>query len=259
MRFIDTHAHLYLDAFTPDRDQMIKNALAVNVEKIILPNIDLNSLPTLIDMHRQYPSVCYPAIGLHPCDVKDNYAEVLKQLEAYSQDERFIAIGETGTDAYWDKTYWNEQKIAFQSQLKWAINMSKPVIIHSRESLDENIHMVKEMQKGYLSGIFHCFGGTEEQAREIIDLGFYLGIGGTVSYKNNPLIQVLKSIGLSYVVLETDAPFLSPVPHRGKRNESSYIPIIASYLANALEIELEEIAKITTENAYKIFKLQGNM
>lgn len=259
MMFIDTHAHLYLDAFLPDRDQIIKNALDVNVEKIILPNIDLNSLPLLLSLSNKYPSVCYPAIGLHPCDVKENFLEVLNQMELYTMDDRFVAIGETGTDAYWDITYWEEQKLAFRTQLQWAIDYSKPVIIHSRESLEENIRIVREMQNGKLSGIFHCFGGTESQAKEIIDLGFYLGIGGTVSYKNNPLIQVLKSIGLSSVVLETDSPFLSPVPYRGKRNESSYIPIIGNFLAESLELDLKEIAKITTENAYKIFKLKGNM
>jgi TatD DNase family protein len=255
MNFIDTHAHLYLKEFDTDRDQMIQRAVDSNVEKIILPNIDLESLAAVLDVHARYPKICYPAIGLHPCDVKENYHEILSIMEKQIADSKYVAIGETGTDAYWDKTYWNEQLQAFSIQLEWSKDTSKPIIIHSRETIDENIDWVKKHQDGRLSGIFHCFTGTVNQAKEIIELGFYLGIGGVLTYKKSDLKEVLTEVGIEKLVLETDAPFLTPVPHRGKRNESAYIPIIANTLSEIFQLSMDEVANITSSNAMKIFQL----
>ena len=234
---------------------MIQRALDSNVEKIILPNIDLESLPALLDLNIRYPNVCYPAIGLHPCDVKENYKEILSIMESQISDSKYVAIGETGTDAYWDKTFWNEQLDAFSIQLEWSKQTAKPIIIHSRETIDENIEVVKKHQDGRLKGIFHCFTGTVDQAKEIIDLGFYLGIGGVLTYKKSNLKEVLTEVGIDRLVLETDAPFLTPVPHRGKRNESAYIPLIANRLSEAINSSMEKIAQITSENARKVFQL----
>lgn len=255
MNFIDTHAHLYLKEFDEDRDQMIQRALDSKVEKIILPNIDLESLSAVLDLTERFPNTCYPSIGLHPCDVKLNYQEILSMMQHQHSLSKFIAIGETGTDAYWDTTYWHEQLNAFAIQLEWSKESTKPIIIHSRETLDQNIALVKEHQDGRLTGIFHCFTGTTKQAKEIINLGLYLGIGGVVTYKNSGLKEVLSEVGIEHLVLETDAPFLTPVPNRGKRNESSYIPIIANTLTDVFQISLEEVARITSLNAKKIFQL----
>ena len=255
MNFIDTHAHLYLKEFDADRDQMVLRALDSKVEKIILPNIDLESLPAVIDLADRFPNICYAAIGLHPCDAKANYMEVLTEMEKEISSSNFIAIGETGTDAFWDTTYWKEQLNSFSIQLEWSKQTGKPIIIHSRETIDQNIDLVKQHQDGRLTGIFHCFTGTVEQAKEIIALGFYLGIGGVLTYKKSGLKEVIQELGIEHLVLETDAPFLTPVPHRGKRNESSYIPLIAKSLSEAINISMEEIARITSENARKVFQL----
>jgi TatD DNase family protein len=255
MNFIDTHAHLYLKEFDEDRDQMIQRALNSKVDKIILPNIDLDSLPSVLDLADRFPTICYPAIGLHPCDVKLNYKEILSTMEQEMNSPKYIAIGETGTDAYWDTTFWQEQLDAFSIQLEWSKTINKPIIIHSRETIDQNIDLVSKHQDGRLKGIFHCFTGTIEQASKIIDLGFYIGIGGVITYKKSGLKEVLLELGINNIVLETDAPFLSPVPNRGKRNESAYIPIIADYISESMQIPIEEISRITTENARKVFQL----
>lgn len=255
MHFIDTHAHLYLKEFDDDRDQMIQRAINSKVEKIVLPNIDLNSLPSVLDLADRFPTICFPAIGLHPCDVKINYKEILSEMERKLDSTRFVAIGETGTDAYWDTTFWNEQINSFSTQMEWSKTTKKPIIIHSRETIDQNIDLLGKQQDGKLTGIFHCFTGTIEQAKKIIDFGFYLGIGGVITYKNSLLKEVLIEIGIDKIVLETDAPFLSPVPNRGKRNESAYIPLIAQFISETMQISIEEIARITSENARKVFQL----
>lgn len=255
MTFIDTHAHIYVDAFQDDRDDIIKNAINVNVHKIVLPNIDVNSLPGVLALQETYPEICYATIGLHPCDVKENYKSILNEFESQIHNPVFIGIGETGTDAYWDLSYWESQKLAFITHLEWAKSSGKPIIIHSRNSIEENIKLVQSQQDGKLSGVFHCFSGTLEQAIEIIDLGFYLGIGGTLSYKNNPLKDIIAKIPLNRIVLETDAPYLSPMPHRGKRNEPSYIPIIATTLAHFYQCPTEDIALQTTQNAINLFHI----
>lgn len=257
MKFIDTHAHLYLKEFDEDRAFMIQRALDSNVEKIILPNIDLQSLTSVLELCHDYPDLCYPAIGLHPCDVKADYKDIIATMEKDILDPNYIAIGETGTDAYWDTSFWNEQIDAFCTQMEWSKKTGKPIIIHSRETIDENIELVRKYQDGKLKGIFHCFTGNVDQAKQIIDLGLYLGIGGVLTYKKSDLKEVLINVGIDHLVLETDAPFLSPVPHRGKRNESSFIPIIAQVLSELFQVSLDEVARITTSNAKKIFHLKG--
>jgi TatD DNase family protein len=256
MKFIDTHAHLYLDEFNMDRDVMIQRALTSEVGKIVLPNINLESLSSVIELSRSYPENCFASIGLHPCDVKTDYKDILYELSLRFNSTKFIAIGETGTDAYWDTTYWNQQLDAFSRQLDWSKEHLLPIIIHSRETLSQNIEIVRKQQDGRLSGVFHCFTGTLEQAKEIIDLGFYLGIGGVLTYKNSNLKEVLKSLDSRHLVLETDAPYLSPVPHRGKRNESAFIPIIATHLAELYQTAPEEIAHQTTLNATTLFNFK---
>lgn len=209
----------------------------------------------MLELQKKFPDHCYATIGLHPCDVKENFQSVLDDFQSQIENPVFVAIGECGTDAYWDLTYWEEQKTAFSIQMEWAKSTGKPIIIHSRNSLEENIKLVRSAQDGRLTGVFHCFGGNEEEARQIIDLGFYLGIGGTISYKKNQAIDALPKIPIESIVLETDSPFLTPVPHRGKRNEPAFIPHIADHLTKILDRSFEEIANSTTSNAFNLFKL----
>jgi TatD DNase family protein len=254
MEFIDTHAHLYLKEFDEDRDLMIERSLLSGVKKIILPNIDWESLSAVENLSLRFPNVCYPTIGLHPCDAKLNYHEILHQMEIKLNTNKYYAIGETGTDAYWDTTYMDQQIESFTIQINWSKEHQLPIIIHSRETMDQNIELIQKHQDGNLKGVFHCFSGTTEQARKIIEAGFLLGIGGVLTHKKSELKNVLKEIGAGSLVLETDAPFLTPAPYRSKRNESSYIPLIAQALSESLELDLKEISSITTQNANKIFK-----
>ncbi|HRG68763.1 MAG: TatD family hydrolase [Saprospiraceae bacterium] len=256
MEFIDTHAHLFLKDFHEDKAQIVQRALESKVTKIVLPNIDLISFPEQLSFANQFPGICYPTIGLHPCDVKDNYNLILDELELEFDKEKFIAIGETGTDAYWDLSFWENQIEAFNRQLEWAKFKKLPVIIHSRESIDQNIKLVEAKQDGSLKGVFHCFTGDLKQAEEIVALGFYLGIGGVITYKNSDLKNILPDIGLEHIVLETDSPFLSPVPFRGKRNESAYIPAIAEKISEILDLSLETVAIKTSENAERLFNFK---
>jgi len=257
MEFIDTHAHLYLKEFSEDRTQIIQRALESKVTKIVLPNIDFISYQDQLNLAKEFPGICYPTLGLHPCDVKENYMTILDSMELEFTNKQFIAIGETGTDAYWDLSFWENQTRSFNRQLDWAKNLQLPIIIHSRESIPENIQLVSAQQDGSLKGVFHCFTGDLTQAKQIINLGFLLGIGGVVTYKNSDLKNIIAEIGLEHLVLETDSPFLSPVPFRGKRNESSYIPIIAENISEILDLSLESIAIKTTENAEGLFRFKN--
>ncbi|MDR1180507.1 MAG: TatD family hydrolase [Bacteroidales bacterium] len=255
MEFIDTHAHLYVKDFDGDRDEVIKESLNHGVRRILLPNIDLESLQLLLNVCQDYPEICYPMTGLHPCDVKEDYKEVLQKIfDSFSQ-YKFIAVGETGIDQYWDKTYINEQKDSFRIQIQFAINHNLPVIIHKRQSYFETMEVLNEFKGENIRGIFHCYSGSVEHANEIIEKGFLLGIGGTVTYKTSNLDKVLPHIPLEYIVLETDAPYLTPVPYRGMRNKSAYIPLIAQRLADIKQTTVEEVAKQTTKNAIELFSL----
>lgn len=256
MILIDTHTHLYSDKFDSDRDEVISRAINQGVKRFLLPNIDLESIEPMHQLCNQYPDNCFPMMGLHPTSVKQNYKEVLSQVKSQLEKNKYIAIGEIGIDLYWDKTYANEQKIVLLEQFQWAIDYDLPVVIHSRESLKEIISVIKEFNNPNLHGVFHCFTGSKQQAESIIDLGFMLGIGGVLTFKNSGLSQELTDIDLKHIILETDSPYLTPSPHRGKRNESAYVMLVAQKLAETKNISIEQIAQITSDNAMKLFQIQ---
>jgi TatD DNase family protein len=256
MKLVDTHCHLYLDDFKDDSPEVISRAIEWGVEKFYLPNIDLAVIPEMLALESAYPGHCFAMMGLHPCSVKENYRDELEVMREWLDKRKFSAIGEVGLDFFWDTTFEKEQYVAFHTQADWAVHFGLPLVIHSRKSLDECIALVREHQGGTLTGIFHCFSGTVEQAEKIISLGFYLGIGGVVTYKNSGLEQVLQKIGLDHVVLETDAPYLTPVPFRGKRNEPAYLKFVLEKLALITGKNVEEVAAITTINADKVFGIQ---
>ncbi len=257
MLLIDTHAHLYLDEFEKDRIDVIKHAIVSNVKKIIFPNIDSTTIDKLLETVKIFPNNLYPLTGLHPTSVEEDFLDEIKIIEEYLQKYKFYGIGEIGLDFYWDTTFKDEQIKAFELQLQIAEKNRIPAIIHTRNSFDDTLSIVKQQKTENLTGIFHCFTGTNEQAHEIIDLGFYLGIGGIVTFKNSKLDEVIKNIDLKHIVLETDAPYLAPVPKRGKRNESSYINYIAKKIAEIKNISIDEVANITTQNAIKIFAIKN--
>lgn len=254
--FIDTHAHIYMDKFEEDIDDIIKRSLDAKVNQILLPNIDVNSMESVFSLSRAYPNICKPMVGLHPCSVGASWKTVLNTLSSSLSEENIVAVGEIGVDLYWDTTFKKEQEDAFRYQIEWAKELDLPIVIHSRAAIDRTISIVTEMQDGRLKGIFHCFDQNLEAAKSIIDVGFLMGIGGVLTYKrNHELREVVKNIDLSHIVLETDAPFLPPVPFRGKRNESSYIPLIAERLAELHNTTIEHVAKTTSENAIALFSL----
>jgi TatD DNase family protein len=251
---IDSHCHLYADQFTEDLEEMMNRALDAGVERFYLPAIDSATTGSMLALEQKYPGNCYAMMGLHPCSVNENVEKELSLVEDWLDKRKFAAVGEIGLDLYWDKTFIAQQYMAFRRQTEWAINHSLPIVIHSREAIDECIAVVQEY-KGRVKGIFHCFGGSLDEAKQIIDLGFLLGIGGVVTYKKSGLDHVLKDIDLQYLVLETDAPYLSPVPFRGKRNESSYLKYVCDKIAEIKQVSPDEIAAITTTNALRIFEV----
>jgi len=253
MQFIDTHSHFYIKDFDLDRDRAVAESIRAGVSHILLPNIDLESLPRLLDTCAAYPEICFPMLGLHPCDVKKDYKTVLEKLFDCFDNHRFIGIGEVGIDLYWDKTFLEEQKDAFRIQIAFAVERNLPIIIHKRQSYYETIAVLDEFKGEKLRGIFHCYSGSVAHAEAVIERGFLLGIGGTVTYKTSKLDEVLPHIPLEKIVLETDSPYLPPVPHRGKRNGSHYIPLIAQKIAEIKQTSIEEVAKQTTGNAKGVF------
>jgi len=254
MIFIDTHTHLYDEESIELQDQHIHRAMAAGVKKMYMPNCDSTTIHPMMAIAERFPNNCFPMIGLHPCYVKGNYQDELAIVEQQLAQHSFSAIGEVGLDFYWDRNFDKEQKIAFEQQIDWAIALKLPVIIHSRSSTKECIDIIKRKQNGSLVALFHCYSGTAEEAQEIVALGGYLGIGGVVTYKKTNLPDLLLTIPIEHIVLETDAPYLAPVPYRGKRNESSYIPIIADKIAEVYQLPLETIAAITSATAQKIFQ-----
>ncbi|MBN1388280.1 MAG: TatD family hydrolase [Bacteroidales bacterium] len=256
MQLIDSHTHLYLPEFDDDRDEIISRALNADVIKMLLPNIDKESVIPLLRMVNKYPGICYPMIGIHPTSIKDNYKEQLEAVNSNLGKHYFIAIGEIGIDLYWDKTYMNEQQTAFTEQLKIAARENLPVVIHSRNSLEKILTLIDNSGLQDLRGVFHAFTGSIEQANEIISRGFLVGIGGILTFKNSGLDKVIRLIDLENIILETDSPYLAPVPKRGKRNESSYIKFIAERLADIKNIPVDEIADITTSNCINLFNLK---
>jgi TatD DNase family protein len=254
MKWIDTHAHVYLPAFVEDRAEWIARAKKEGIEKIYLPNIDLESVPQIHDLCAHDPEMFIPMMGLHPCDVKENYQEVLDALHAELLSKPYVAIGEIGIDLYWDKSTLAIQQDAFRQQIQWSIDTRLPFAIHAREAFQEIFDILDEFNSSDLKGVFHCFTGTIEQAQKIMSYGgFMMGIGGVITYSKAQLDKVVAEIPLEYLVLETDSPYLPPNPYRGKRNESSYIPIIGAKIAEAKGIDMEKVAEITTANALKLF------
>ena len=253
MTLIDTHCHLYLDECRDDIDAIMKNAAAAGVKKFYLPAIDSREIKNVLQLEESFPLTCRAMMGLHPCSVKADYQSELQIVSNWLGKRKFAAVGETGLDFYWDKTFVAEQYEAFRAQAEWALQYKLPLVIHTRNAMQESIDVVKEFVPRGIRGIFHCFSGTSENAKDIIDAGFYLGIGGVITYKNAGLAEVIAEIGLQHIVLETDSPYLAPVPFRGKRNESSYLKYIAEKLALVKQVSIEEVAAITTANAEKIF------
>ena len=253
MKFIDSHTHIYLPEFASDIDAVMDRATLEGVEKYFLPAIDSSHHEEMVDLEKKYPTQCFAMMGLHPCSVKENYLEELKIIEEWLTKRSFTAIGEIGLDFYWDKTFAAQQYEAFDIQMQWALEKNIPIVIHTRNAIHEAIERVQPFSKKGLKGIFHCFGNDIVTANKIIDMNFYLGIGGVVTYKNSGLSETLKEIPLEYLVLETDAPYLTPVPYRGKRNEPSYIKYIAQKIAEIKQVSIEEVGAITSANAEKIF------
>ena len=254
--FVDTHAHLYHKQFESDRETMLQRALQVGVTRLFLPNIDMDSIDGMNALAAAHPDLCFPMMGLHPCSVGEHNAEVMAVMERELRTGRYCAVGEIGIDLYWDKTWLVQQQEVFRQHIRWAKELRLPIVIHCRNSFAETIAIVEEEKDEQLRGVFHCFGGTVEEGRRILALdGFLLGIGGVVTYPKSGLAQVMAALGPDRCVLETDAPYLAPVPHRGKRNESSYIPLVAAELAKATGRTVEEIARITTANAEALFRV----
>lgn len=255
MNLVDTHSHIYLDEFAQDQAEMLQRAENEGVSTILLPAIDSNTHTQMLQLEAQYPTSCRSMMGLHPCYVKENYREELAIVQDYLEKRPFCAIGEIGLDFYWDKTFTDQQYTAFHQQIEWALAYGLPIAIHSRNATDECLEVVAAHQKGNLRGVFHCFSGDEKQARKAADLGFYLGIGGVLTFKNSGLDKVMEHTDLAQVILETDAPYLAPIPYRGKRNEPAYLKYVVTKLAQLKGISEEEVAAITTANAGKLFRI----
>lgn len=260
IKFVDTHTHLFVSEFDEDRSAAVQRAVEAGVTKLCLPSITEGSLPAIMKMCEEYPGVCYPMLGLHPTELGDDYKATLDRLYACLKgDNRYIAVGEVGLDFYWDDTRKKEQLDAFDAQIAWALETGLPLAIHSRSAFNELYDVMSGYRGKGLAGVFHCFSGTDEEARKLLSFdGFCLGIGGVVTYKKSTLPAVLGCVSLERVLLETDSPYLPPVPFRGKRNESAYVPYIAEFLAGVYGCTVEEVARVTTENAKRVFfKLNG--
>ncbi|HDM8224120.1 TPA: TatD family hydrolase [Vibrio campbellii] len=252
---IDTHAHIYASEFDNDRDEVVKRALEQGIDKILLPNIDLESIEPMLKTEAAYPEICRSMMGLHPCYVDGNVEQTLAIIRDWFEKHNFIAVGEIGIDLYWDKTFRAEQEMAFVTQLTWAKEMDLPVVIHTRDSIEETLTLLRQEQDGRLRGVFHCFGGSLEEAQAINELGFHLGLGGVSTFKNGGMDKVIPHLDMNWVILETDCPYLAPVPHRGKRNEPAYTSLVAARVAELREESVEVIDALTTKNAEVLFNL----
>ena len=256
MHFIDTHTHLYSEEFNTDIEKVIENALNNKIERFYIPNVDKSTVQPMLDLKEKFPEHIFPMIGIHPCSIKEDYENELSAVENELENRlsQYVAIGEIGMDLYWDKTFIKEQEIALRKQIEWAKKYKLPIILHCRDAFEELFEIVESENSEDLKGIFHCFTGDDNDAARIEKLGgFKIGIGGVVTFKNSSLKDILKKIGIQNIVLETDAPYLAPVPFRGKRNESAYVLNIAQFIADYLSIPLEKIADITNRNALEIF------
>jgi len=255
MKLIDTHTHLYLQEFDSDRDEMVRRAVSAGVEKLLMPNIDIHSVDPMLSAADRYKDICLPMIGLHPTSVREDYISQLENLENIAAGHKFIAIGEIGIDLYWNRTYLSGQLEAFRRQIAFALRSGLPVVIHSRNSIREVFSVLEEFKGEKLKGVFHVFSGDIRDAEKAVGMGFKLGIGGPVTFKKSGLEDIIKSIGPEHIILETDSPWLAPVPFRGKRNESSYICIINKKVAEILGMSEEETAAVTFENSCRLFNI----
>lgn len=254
MILTDTHTHLYSKEFDPDRTELINKAISNGVERFFMPNVDSGSIPGMFQVEKQFPDHCFPMMGLHPCSVNATYPQELKVVEHWLRQRKFTAIGEIGIDLYWDKTFFEQQQDAFRTQIQWAKQYNLPYVIHCRNAFDETMQIVNEFKQDNIKAIFHCFSGNVEQAEQVIAAGdFKLGIGGVVTFKNSGLDKVVEAIDIKHLVLETDAPYLAPAPHRGKRNEPDYLLLVAQKIADIKKISVEEVAAITTQNSKDVF------
>jgi TatD DNase family protein len=251
--WVDTHAHIYSEEFKADRDNMLDRSEQAGVAKIYMPNIDHSSIDGMMEVEMRNPVRYISMTGLHPCSVKKDFEKELYIVEKWLTKRKFAAIGEMGTDLYWDKTFWEQQKEAFKIQVGWAKQYRLPIVIHCRDSMAETIELLEPLMDETLTGIFHCFSGTTEQAHTIAKMGFSLGLGGVATFKNGGLDKIIPDLNFDHVVLETDSPYLAPAPNRGKRNEPSNIPVIAQKVADLKKMSLSELQTITTRNALKIF------
>lgn len=256
MVLIDTHCHLYAEEFADDRDLMIERAKQAGVQHMYLPAIDSNHTESMLQVEAQHPGTCFAMMGLHPCYVNEQVDAELKHVQVWLDKRKFIAVGEIGLDHYWSTAFAAQQVEAFNQQMQWALEKDLPVVIHTRNAMQETIDLVKPFAAKGLKGVFHCFSGSRESAEQIIQMDFMLGIGGVITYKSAKLPEVIRHIPVEYLILETDAPYLTPVPHRGKRNESAYVRLVLDQVANALEKSPEEIALTTTQNALRLFKTE---
>jgi TatD DNase family protein len=254
MILTDTHTHLYAEEFNDDIDQVLVRAKSNHVSRLFLPNIDSASIAPMLQLEQNHPDYVFCMMGLHPCSVKENYKQELELVSTWLAKRHFVAVGEIGIDLYWDKTFEKEQIEAFVFQIELALKYDLPIVIHTRNSFEQTLDIVKQHYKPGLRGIFHCFSGNLQQARQVIDLGgFKLGIGGVLTFKNSGLQEVVKHLELKDLVLETDSPYLAPVPHRGKRNESAYVFQVAQKLASIFNLSVEQVAEVTTQNSKEIF------
>ncbi len=254
MNFIDTHAHIYVKELVENKTEIIERAQEAEVSKILMPNIDLASIPAMLKIQKEHPNMCYPMLGLHPTDVKEDYKSELEAIFSQFTD-KYIAVGEIGLDLYWNKTSLPRQIEAFKYQIEFAVSKNLPVSVHVREAFPETLAILEEYRNSGLTGVLHCFTGTAAQAEQLIDFGFYLGIGGVLTFKNAGVDKTITHIDLKHLLLETDSPYLSPTPYRGKTNEPSFLIHIAKRLAEVKNCTLEEVAAQTTANAHKLFKL----
>lgn len=259
MKLVDSHIHLYSEEFEKDQEMLVKSALDAGVKQFFLPAVDSESHEAMLSLEKKYPGQCFAMMGLHPVYVKENYKEELKLVEEWLKKRKFVAVGEIGLDLYWDETFKEQQLEAFHIQIGWALKYNYPIVIHCRDkkgswvAMETAIEIVEGYKEKGLKGIFHCFSGLAKHANKIVDAGFYLGIGGVLTYKNSGLTEAISEISLDRIVLETDGPYLAPVPFRGKTNNPAYLRIIAEKLAEVKGVSLEEVANITSENTLKIF------
>lgn len=251
--FVDTHSHIYSEEFSTDRDEVVLRAQHAGIDRVVLPNIDSASIKPMLDLTDSKPGYFFPLIGLHPTSVKEDFRKELEIIEYWLAKRKFYGIGEIGIDLYWDKTFLAEQLEAFRIQVDWAKQLKIPIAVHVRDSFTEVMEVLREKKDDSLRGVFHSFTGTIEQANQIVELGFKIGLGGIVTFKKSGLDSVVPEIGLQNILLETDSPWLAPVPHRGRRNECSYLPSIASKVADLHNIQIDEVAQVTSQNAQELF------